>query len=68
MQLKKLLAKDIKEDRLIPENLKTKKISLPDKSLYEYLYRIKESKKDGEWVLWTDMIPPDFSISKNAKP
>jgi len=51
--IKRLLNKDI----AMPEEVKTKKISLPDRGLlYDYVFETRSNKPDGDWFLWTDLI------------
>lgn len=43
---KRLLGNDIAEHK------RDKKLAIPEKSLYDFCYRMKENGSDGEWVTW----------------
>lgn len=51
LYMKRLLGKDIP----MPKEIVTKKISLPEQgTMFDYEYRLKENKTDGEWVKWSE--------------
>ena len=60
--VKKLANLDLQEHKF------DKKINLPNSgSVYDYLHRLRDNKQDGEWVLWTDLIPNE-NISNKLQP
>lgn len=63
--MKRLFGGDIK----FGEDIKTKKINIPDRGLlFDYQYRMKAGNKEGEWVLWTDLIDATEQISNKLHP
>ena len=45
-----------------------KKIVLPDKQLFEYIYSIPKGQDEGIWTLWTDSINPNENIPAKMQP
>ncbi len=45
-----------------------KKLTLPDKQLYEYIYQINKGQEEGTWTLWTDLINPNETIPAKMQP
>lgn len=39
-----------------------KKVVLPDKQMYEYVYTVPKGQEEGQWTLWTDLINPSEII------
>jgi dynein heavy chain len=65
--LKRLLGGDIPPTTELKQ--KPKKISYPERgTLYEYIYQLKEDKRDGEWVLWVDLIDKNETIPNKMQP
>ena len=64
LYVKKLFGGDIKTDET-----KKKKVAVPDRGvLYDYMYKMKANKADGEWVQWVDLIDITETIPNNANP
>ena len=66
--VKKLFSGDIKVDTKNEES-KKKKVSLPERGLlYDYIYKLKGNKTEGEWAQWVDLIDVAETIPNNANP
>ena len=65
LYLKKLFGGDIH----FPQEVKRKKLSLPDRGLlFDYKYQLKSNKTDGEWIPWLDLIDKAEVISAKMQP
>lgn len=56
---------DIQVNSEIPK----KKVAVPDRgSLFDYVFEMKQSRADGEWLMWLDLVDKNEQYSAKMQP